>query len=253
MELVTIGITSFERLECLQRLLLSIKATGKARPVIVADNSREPQQMGALRLCEEHGAELIGLPFDAGLAACRNAIMQAATTEYVLLLEEDFIFCNQTRIDWLVRAMLALTRYGVNVVSGAVCNGKPGDVGASNKNGGWLHGMYRHNRTLLLATGPTGQLGDYPTCDLTINFCLIWRKAALQHPWREELKQGEHLSWFWEGKQSGALRVAHCPTVQIIHKHVGGEFYDEHRKRLLEYRQQWLLSCGFDNVRTVKG
>lgn len=237
-ESVAIGITSFERHDCLERLLCSIN---RNRPIIVADNSRTAPDVSAHK-----NVQLVKLPFDAGLSACRNAIIKAARTPFVLICEDDFIFTPKTRVDWLSRTMRQLRPHGVNVVAGAIRNGE--------KAGAWLHGMERSDdgKQLILTDGPTGWIDAFPTADLTTNFFLIRRATALAHPWPEELIQGEHLAWFWSGKQNGALKIVYNYTVEIEHKHERNPFYDAHRDRLKDFRSQWLRANGFEGIQHRK-
>jgi glycosyltransferase involved in cell wall biosynthesis len=91
---VTFIVKAFERRLCLARLLDSTAAVYPNVPVIVLDDSSAP----LLNTSELSAAtqrlpylRYILSPFDVGLAAGRNALVDEVTTPFVLLLDDDFI------------------------------------------------------------------------------------------------------------------------------------------------------------------
>ena len=92
LERVTFGITSFERPQLLERLVGSIKERYPKARILVADNGRRKASLpGDVRV--------LNLEFDSGLSAARNALLDNMETEFLLLLEEDFLFTDETRIE----------------------------------------------------------------------------------------------------------------------------------------------------------
>lgn len=77
---MTFIIHTFKRPDCLSRLLESIKEYYPNTPVIVYDDSE----------------------FDRGLSWGRNHLVSQVKTKYFLLLDDDFVFTNETKIERLV-------------------------------------------------------------------------------------------------------------------------------------------------------
>jgi len=101
---VTFIVKAFERRLCLTRLLDSTAAVYPNVPVIVLDDSSAP----LLNASELSAAtqrlpylRYILSPFDVGLAAGRNALVDEVTTPFVLLLDDDFVLEAGSGIDRL--------------------------------------------------------------------------------------------------------------------------------------------------------
>lgn len=84
---VTLAIKTFERPEVLRRMLGSARAVFSG-PILVADDSAEafvPDDP------DDPGVRVVRLPFDSGVAAGRNALIDAVTTKYVWMADDDMI------------------------------------------------------------------------------------------------------------------------------------------------------------------
>lgn len=87
---ITVGIKTFMRTQQLRLCLESLR-TIEWREVVVADDG--PIDEERERLYQAYGAQLplrlLRLPFDTGLAAGRNEIVQQCDTPYLLMLDDD--------------------------------------------------------------------------------------------------------------------------------------------------------------------
>ena len=94
---LTAIIKTFERPETLKRLLSSIKRTYPKMQVIVADDSKIPLYY--------EGVETLILPYDSGVSLGRQRALEAVKTPYVLLLDDDFIFYHDTKLEAAMQKM----------------------------------------------------------------------------------------------------------------------------------------------------
>ncbi len=85
---VTAIIKTFERPAKLKRLVKSIKRLYPNLKIIVVDDSKVPSKL--------EGVHTITMPFDSGVSAGRNAGLEAASTKYMLCLDDDFVFNRNT-------------------------------------------------------------------------------------------------------------------------------------------------------------
>ena len=87
---VTAVIKTFERPAKLRRLVASLRRHYPELRVIVVDDSAHPTSMP--------GVETVVLPYDSGVSAGRNAGLARVTTDYVLMLDDDFVFYRHTDV-----------------------------------------------------------------------------------------------------------------------------------------------------------
>ncbi len=81
---LTLVIKTFERPQTLRRMLASVRKVYTG-PVIIADDSELPFT------CDDPGVSVLRLPFDSGIGAGRNALIDAVTTEYLWMADDDMI------------------------------------------------------------------------------------------------------------------------------------------------------------------
>ena len=81
---VTLVIKTFERPQTLRQMLRSTRRVFSG-PIMVADDSQEPFT------CADPRVRVLRLPFDSGVGAGRNALIDAVTTEYLWMADDDMI------------------------------------------------------------------------------------------------------------------------------------------------------------------
>jgi len=194
-------VKTLERPAALRRLLESIQAHDLPWPVLVGDDSQD--HAAARDVCREFPAvRLLEMDHDIGLSAGRNALVDAAETPFVVVLDDDFILFPTTNLDHLV----AYPRSGVCDIAG----------GTVYHNGQITHyeGTLRLDPPRLYmaavkATTPT-------RVDITYNFLAADRLALQQVRWNDELKLCEHQDFFLRAQRAG-LKVWYIPDVAINH------------------------------------
>jgi hypothetical protein len=96
----TLVIKTFERPQALRRMLASVRRVF-AGPIIIADDSQTPYSS------DDPLVTVLRLPFDSGVGAGRNALIDAVDTEYLWMADDDMIllpdFDLQRVIDYLDR------------------------------------------------------------------------------------------------------------------------------------------------------
>lgn len=196
---ITIGITSFLRPYAVERLLDSIKSTGRKYQVLVVDQSEVPPKV-------PDNVQLVQAEFDCGLSLGRNTILDNVTTPYLFIIDDDTIF-SETDLSILADH---LGQDGCNLTSPANQNGKasPGySIEVKDKH------IYIHN----VESGK----GAWPV-DMHANYLMLevafWNKHNIR--WDPKLKINEHLAFFYD--HLGILNPMLVDGVNLLHKHVKG-------------------------------
>jgi glycosyltransferase involved in cell wall biosynthesis len=207
----TIIIKTFERPHTVQRLVDSIRVYYPDVRILVGDDSREPQEVA--------GAELLALPYDVGLSAGRNRLVDAVRTPYTMLLDDDFIFTEQTRIELLRVAIDA----GFDIASGRVGGGEY--HGMLLRRGPTLHYLFKQKRRVH---------NGLPVYDMTWNFFLARTEALRTVRWDEALKLAEHSDFFLRAMEVPLL-VTHVDAVDVDHVQDKLPDYNTYRNRGMYY------------------
>ena len=90
----TVLIRSFERPQCVARLVESIRRFYADIHIIVGDDSLKPQPRSDV--------EWLSVGVNVGVSRGRNALLQAVRTPYFLMLDDDYVFNKHTRIELLM-------------------------------------------------------------------------------------------------------------------------------------------------------
>ncbi|XP_071990952.1 beta-1,4 N-acetylgalactosaminyltransferase 1 isoform X1 [Engystomops pustulosus] len=205
--LVTIATKTFLRYDKLQDLIDSIRKFYPTITIIIADDSEKPQKI------EGPFIEHYIMPFKKGWFAGRNLAVSQVSTKYVLWVDDDFIFCPQTKIEKLVdvleKTSLDLVGGAVREVTGyyttyrQIINVIPGD-----KEGDCLKTLQGYHHVI----------EGFPNCvvaDGVVNFFLGRTDKILKVGFDPQLSVVAHLEFFIDGL--GALHVGSCDDVVVDH------------------------------------
>lgn len=238
---ITIGVTAFERPDKLKQCLESIWRRYPTANVIVADNSREPSDFA--ELCPPAGSlKTIAMPFDCGLPRCRNAIVDAMRTEFLLLMEEDFVIDERCNIE----AMLSVVEStpDIGVCGGAHENSYRGERAGFAK-------ILEGNRY------PISNISSYPhrtktnvrftLAEMVSNFAVMRKAFCDETRWNEEFKVGEHTEFYLRTRRDARWMVAYTPDSQIGHDKSGrNNIYRAHRQRAGKMRDVSIIPYAGD-------
>lgn len=210
-EKVTAIIKTFERPHCLDMLIKSIQKFYPGLHIIVADDSKSPTPRSDV--------EYHVLPFDSGLSKGRNYLLKQVKTPYFLLLDDDFCFIKETRIEKLLHV---LENTDIDIVGGRCVE----TSGVRNS-----QAVFSINEgTLTLNADPYGIENGVELYDIVANFFLAKTDKFQKYRWDERLKVGEHYDFFLSNK--GKLKVAMHPYVFIYHTNDrSNEEYNQYRNR----------------------
>jgi GT2 family glycosyltransferase len=222
-KVVTLMVKTIGRMDKVFALAASCTKLYPSLKIIVADD--------AANLTRAEGQKklfyYLPLPYDVGLSAGRNRMIERIRTPYFLTLDDDFKCDTNSRIEELLHALET-----VDEVSGQkydVAAGKnPVDEDKFHLD---FCGMLNvKNKTLYLEPGTYGSHQGCHHVDFVPNLFLartdLVQKEGLR--WDEDLKLGEHEDFFLKAKARG-VKVLTCPSVSFHHEQV------EHWKRKTAY------------------
>lgn len=234
---LAVGITAFLRPRCLERLHASIRARYPKVPIVIADNGDRPASISD-PLTTYHT-----LPFDCGLSAARNHLIDHTETPYLLVLEEDFIFTPETKLEAF--ADVLDSDPAVGIVGGPLRNPATGvtDDYACDFD------VFREVLNIVPARGPwraTMAGTSYRHCHQTFNFLMARRECLADHRWPDGLPLGEHFRYFVDVMKAGKWRVAFTRGCRADHDSASERegTYGEKRRRASGYFREALRPHG---------
>jgi len=219
---VTMCIKTFDRYECVRKLIFSIRRYLGVIPILVADDSAQKQDIAVA------GVEHIKLPYDVGLSVGRNVMVDRVKTPYLMILDDDFVFSGETDPEKLKRPIV---EDGFDIVGGQTVKRKRKRVYACcfERKG---PDLIRH-KGKFKSVSPCG----CKEVDAVENFFMARTEIFRTVRWDEDLKVGEHL-WFFLNVQKAGFKVGYVPEVTVVHD----------PKRTKHYRQMRLRSKQFARI-----
>lgn len=240
-EEVTLIIKTFERYNCLNNLLISIRTYYPELLVIIADDSKVKQPIEL----EPHW-RLMELPFDVGLSAGRNQLVDEVKTPYFILLDDDFEIVEKTRFEFFYETIKR--SQDLDILGGALIEQTQEQTNWRNK---WRGNLSFNNGVLTMSTVlKRDSRFDYIKCDYVLNFFIAKTKNIQCLRWDDELKLNEHFDFFIRAKQA-RLNVGFLEKVKIFHHQESSEIYDSFRKR--DYRKKAMGKHGIREIRDFHG
>lgn len=108
----TFLVKTFNRYDCLNRLLDSIVRLFPAVPIVVVDDSTVKQR---LDIFDSEKLLLLDLPADMGVSYGRNRGVEHVSTPYFILLDDDYVLTEKTDIAGMIGR---LERDGLSICAG---------------------------------------------------------------------------------------------------------------------------------------
>ena len=254
---VTIIVKTFERPQCLERLLDSIGRAGWQGPVLVGDDSRRPYRDPILARYGGLVTEYLCMPFDIGLSAGRNLLLKKVATPFFVLCDDDFVFDARTDMN---RFRELLETAGLDLIGGVYYDRMApswrGAAAALVRLDWWrlcLRLGIEIPRKTFFNFAPCGlnqwRLTDIPytppvvRVDFVSNFYLARTDRFIETigGWENSLKMGEHQHFFFKAKRAG-LRVGHTEEVGVLHLMELPPSYSRYRDREYAMRPKMFAS-----------
>lgn len=229
---ITLIVKTFERPQCLSRLIYSIKMMYPSLHIIVVDDSREESRI-------IQGVKYLRMPYNSGVSAGRNLALSQVETPYVVTLDDDFVFNGKTKLElWLE----ILETTGLDLIGGNV-EGHP-DYHAS------LHVI---DDALVFKTEPVGLEGNFLLWNIVLQFWM-GRAEKIREigGWDDEFKTVDHIIFF--ARSVGKIKVGHCPEVGVGHMPIQDPDYYQHRNgRMQQYLRLLMDKIGVKKVVDIYG
>ena len=216
---VTMVVKAFNRPGALLKMLQSIRQYYPNVQILIADD-------GNIKLpilsWKDDRTTTFHLPFNSGLSAGRNFLVDRVHTPFTLLLDDDYVFSTTTNLRRLYDVLM--NNADVALAGGAAeCRWQPGFiyVGLLELRGEELH----------MTSGTREQRKDCTIVDFMPNFYLA-RTAALQDVrWDDHIKICyEHPDFFL--RLQGRYKAAFCDDVRIGHEPMtSNPGYDKYRSQ----------------------
>jgi len=204
-KLCTAVVKTFERMDKVIRLVNSIRSFYPVMPIVVVDDSRTATSHNWDRNTEYHHVD-----YDVGLSEGRNIAVRRVRTPYTLLLDDDFLFKIDTKIEVFL-SILEGSPY--ELVGGNVINRGGQDLDL-------FRGVMKIiDKKLIVKYMPNSRVrmeDGYPRFDCVVNFFLAQTELLLKSPWDPDLKTCEHVEFFWRLKKIDA-RITHTNQVSVHH------------------------------------
>jgi glycosyltransferase involved in cell wall biosynthesis len=198
LEQVTALTKTFERPAILMRLVRSIQRLYPGLHIIVVDDSQHPEPVT--------GVQTVIMPYDSGLSCGRREGLRHVVTQYVLLLDDDFVLYRRTNLVAAVHLMEAHRQ--IDIMGGCVLN-LPFYTSTDYRRGALFP-------TEATSTMPEGSLiGGLPVYDKVANFFLARTERLRAVNWDPTLKQNEHADFFTRAK--GVLTTVYNQDLKCLH------------------------------------
>lgn len=264
---ISILIKTFERKGSLVRLLRSLENVACRLPLLIADDSRHPYKKEIISSFPSLNISYHTLPFDSGLSAGRNALLEKTRTPFFLLFDDDFAWHKNTNLSAALKMMEEehldigggtfqnllsannLKRLARILLNPALAWQYFRQIPAESSH---IGNFTIENNTCTLSITNTQPQSRLPCpCDLVNNF-FISRTAGIRElgGWDDKLKVGEHEDFFLRAKLKG-LRTAFLPGFIIKHYPVSDRNYLAFRERAVEFKTQFIQKSGFNIYREV--
>ena len=239
---LALAFATLERPQVVQRLIGSIRKHRPEIKIYVADQSWRSEAMA--EFYRASGVTVIPIPYDAGVTASRNRLVEAISEDYFVLCDDDFILDARTNFSDAMRILE--TDREIGVVGGRLFDFD----GQSEQLRRWeLFLQYDRPNKILFSipiydvAPKVREIGHirYYLCDAVLNFA-VFRRAIFNQGagWDERFKSnGEHEDFYLNLKVNTSFKVGYLPTLVAYHHHP--EAYTVYRSRLRERNEGWRL------------
>jgi glycosyltransferase involved in cell wall biosynthesis len=237
---MSIIITTFDRPNLLRALLNSIaKQGGKPAYLIhVIDSGIVP--VGESN--REYTYTRIG---NAGISVARNAGVSVCTTPYFLLLEDDFLFTEETD---LLRLYKRVVLHGDDICGGSV------KWFGQTQNSTYIMSIEDRILHKLRVPIPAEYDSQYPVAipvSMVPNFFIGKKRSVANSPWDGTFRTQEHEDFFLTA-HSNRLRVTWVPSCSLQHRSVKSSQYKQMRNNLAPVMLKALKDkWSIDDIREV--
>jgi hypothetical protein len=224
MSTIAVGTPMFNRVSHLEALLDSVEKTD-IQQVYVADNGEEMEEKTRVYSANyPFDLRVIDLEYDAGVGACRKALSQEPTEDYLLMVDSDMKIGSDYQI--LAKQLDACDELGA--IGAMLVEDKRIFTGSTDlfKQNGYILKDIRGEKTIqTISEAPLVEFDMIPQAGM------FRRECITDYSWDDYYRtQREHIDFFWGQKQHTNWKFAISPTVHIRHNPGGSADYSSHRE-----------------------
>lgn len=240
---VTIIIKTFERPQCVLRLLKSLhKQYPKVSTIVIDDSKRMNFN---LRL--PNNVRYFQLPFDSGLSVGRNFAINKVETKYFVLMDDDFLFDNKLTANCIENLRTSIEKYKLDI-----CGGRVYDCDRNSYL--FYYADLDISDRILTQTSVKIEKGkEHYECDLVLNFFIAQTETIKKMGgWDPELKVAEHTDFFLKCKDAKIKTGFILDSVILHQKHMPKQ-YVPFRQRGPKLTKRMLEKNNLDAMIDVNG
>ncbi|MFC7076772.1 glycosyltransferase family 2 protein [Haloarcula halophila] len=220
---IALGVTVFKRIEKLETLLASVDHDTISHVYVADDGEMTDRKCEVYHREYEFPLTVFDLPFDAGLGAGRNRIVEAFDEEYFLLVDSDMEVPHN--VD-LLREQIA-QRPSVGGICGMFLENDRFYTPCSDlfvESNTVVKDIRERKRIESVAGAP------FVEFDFVANAALFRRECLEAYAWDPEYVIGrEHIDFYFGHYRETDWRFGLCPEVQFPHHPGGTQTYEAHR------------------------
>ncbi|MBE3087780.1 MAG: glycosyltransferase [Chloroflexi bacterium] len=232
---IAVGIKTFMRAPVLWKSIEAIKTycPYPYRLYIADDGPQDDDKRFRYQTLKAEGHEIIPLPFDSGISIGRNAIIKAATEDYVLIADDDVALADKESLTNMKAVLDSAPEIGIVA---AVIKGESGAYFASE---GYAKGVRFERIGNLLKRTPASQniqrVGEngplFIVADQVPNFFIAKREVFDEVKWDNRIRiEHEHVSFFLD-LQKTQWKAAVCLNANAVHlTHIPERGYEMYRR-----------------------
>jgi hypothetical protein len=235
---VTAIIKAFERPNAVINLYNSIREFYPKLKIIIVDDSKKSMDTSIF----DENVEYIHTDFDIGLSAGRNLALSKVKTRYFLLLDDDFVFTENTKLEKMYKI---LQDTDFQIVGGGVW-----DFGYKKRCFKGKIFIFK-NVFYLFNNLSSNKINGLYKYDYVLNFFMADTELVKRYPWDESLKLGEHEDFFYNLKKYNVNITDLSDKVIVNHFPEHSLEYDEYRKRVIYYKALVCKKYGFNDMTLI--
>lgn len=209
---ITFLIKSFLRKDCVVNLIKSIRKYYPTTKIIVVDDTEPP-----LNFDEYHNVKTYNIQFNSGISVGRNFGVSQIKTKYFVLLDDDFEFTEDTKIQNFYDI---IEKYDLDILGGQLIEKKS----PVQYFGNFL--IDKQSKTVIAELGYEN-VGEYKKCQIVLNFFIAKTESIKKHGWDDRMKTIEHSAFFYAHRD--VLKIGFIDNVSIFHKRVDIPEYKPYR------------------------
>lgn len=206
---LTICIKTFIRPKTLDKCLTSIRSYYPDVKILVAND-------GPDSIVNDKADQIFDLPFDVGLSAGRNHLLDKVKSEFVMFIDDDTIFSETSKVEDMLSVLHNNSE--IDLVAGKI------------RGNSFCGTLEKENGTLFRNIGSyRSTVAGFKIYDYVLNLFVARTSKIKEVLWDEELKIVEHMDFFWRAKG-----VLCCTALDHVYFHNTRERDAEYSKFRVE-------------------